>query len=180
MRVWTIHPRFLDSKRLNSQWREALGIQRILSVLEVDKDAKVGYKNHPQITKIYESFIKPIEQYDFKKANKFISNFLHRIHDESIIRNYNYDKSLIMFEYDENILPLEVSFQQFKYELALMIYKNPQYCYDAGLSRRNLGQIKFEELDKLPMHNSCFKITNTSNLLAHWEKPIEEVERMLK
>ncbi len=43
MRLWSIHPMYLDSKGLVALWREALLAQNVL--LEKTK----GYKNHPQL-----------------------------------------------------------------------------------------------------------------------------------
>ena len=43
MRLWSIHPKYLDSKGLIACWREGLLAQKVL--LGETK----GYKNHPQL-----------------------------------------------------------------------------------------------------------------------------------
>ena len=43
MRLWTLHPRYLDTKGLVAAWREALLAQQVLSGLTS------GYKHHPQL-----------------------------------------------------------------------------------------------------------------------------------
>lgn len=43
MRLWSIHPKYLDAKGLVALWREALLAQNVL--LGNTK----GYKNHPQL-----------------------------------------------------------------------------------------------------------------------------------
>ena len=43
MRLWSIHPKYLDSKGLVAVWREGLLARSVL-------DGKTkGYKNHPQL-----------------------------------------------------------------------------------------------------------------------------------
>ncbi len=43
MRLWTVHPSYLDSKGLVAVWREALLAQKVLS------GATRGYRHHPQL-----------------------------------------------------------------------------------------------------------------------------------
>ena len=43
MRLWSIHPQYLDTKGLVALWREALLAQNVLH------GNTKGYKNHPQL-----------------------------------------------------------------------------------------------------------------------------------
>jgi hypothetical protein len=43
MRLWTIHPRYLDAKGLVALWREALLAQKVI------QGKTRGYRNHPQL-----------------------------------------------------------------------------------------------------------------------------------
>jgi hypothetical protein len=43
MRLWTLHPRYLDAKGLTAAWREALLAQKVLS------GSTIGYTRHPQL-----------------------------------------------------------------------------------------------------------------------------------
>jgi hypothetical protein len=43
MRLWTLHPQYLDAKGLVAVWREALLAQHVLS------GATTGYRRHPQL-----------------------------------------------------------------------------------------------------------------------------------
>ena len=43
MRLWTLHPRYLDVKGLTAAWREALLAQKVLAGFTI------GYMNHPQL-----------------------------------------------------------------------------------------------------------------------------------
>jgi hypothetical protein len=45
MRLWTVHPRYLDAKGLVAAWREALLAQNVLA-----GDTR-GYRHHPQLAR---------------------------------------------------------------------------------------------------------------------------------
>lgn len=46
MRIWTIHPRYLDVKGLTALWRETLLAQKVLQGLTT------GYRSHPQLVRL--------------------------------------------------------------------------------------------------------------------------------
>ena len=75
MRLWSIHPSYLDSKGLVAVWREGL---LALSVL---KGNTVGYKNHPQLNR-------------FRSAKSPVSTlkwYLWQIYQEALARGYGFD-----------------------------------------------------------------------------------------
>jgi len=79
MRLWSIHPVYLDAKGLVALWREALLAKHVL------ENKTKGYRNHPQLNR-------------FKKTNSpvnAIRNYLNAIYQESVSRGYNFDKSKI-------------------------------------------------------------------------------------
>jgi hypothetical protein len=43
MRIWSIHPKYLDAKRLTAVWRETLLAKAVL------EGKTKSYKNHPQL-----------------------------------------------------------------------------------------------------------------------------------
>ena len=45
MRLWTLHPRYLDAKGLVAAWREALLAQKVLA------GKTKGYRHHPQLAR---------------------------------------------------------------------------------------------------------------------------------
>jgi len=49
MRLWTIHPRYLDARGLVALWREALLAQTVL------RGKTRGYRHHPQLTRFAET-----------------------------------------------------------------------------------------------------------------------------
>lgn len=71
MRLWSIHPSYLDSKGLVAVWREGLLAQKVL--LGQTK----GYKHHPQLDRFK------------KKGINFIRTYLYDIAKEMIERHYN-------------------------------------------------------------------------------------------
>jgi hypothetical protein len=45
MRLWTLHPRYLDAQGLVALWREALLAQKVL------RGETTGYRHHPQLVR---------------------------------------------------------------------------------------------------------------------------------
>jgi len=80
MRLWSIHPSYLDTKGLVALWREGLLAQKVL--LGKTK----GYKNHPQLTR-------------FKNTGNpcgAIAGYLKYVVDEATDRGYNFDRNKII------------------------------------------------------------------------------------
>ncbi len=74
MRLWTLHPQYLDSKGLVAAWREALLAQKVLQGLTR------GYRNHPQLNR-FKTVSQPVGA---------IANFLRGVHGESLVRGYEF------------------------------------------------------------------------------------------
>jgi len=79
MRLWTLHPRYLDAKGLVAAWREALLAQKVLT------GTTKGYRHHPQLARFQ-------EQGDPLAA---IATFLVGIADEAQRRGYHFDTAKI-------------------------------------------------------------------------------------
>jgi hypothetical protein len=77
MRLWSLHPQYLDSRGLVALWREALLAQAVLS------NKTIGYKNHPQLIR-FKSCKNPRSQ---------IANYLRVIHGEAVRRGFRFDKA---------------------------------------------------------------------------------------
>lgn len=75
MRLWSIHPKYLDSKGLVACWREGLLAQKVL-----EGNTK-GYKNHSQLIR-FKNCSQPIEA---------IGHYLMSIYEEAHNRGYNFD-----------------------------------------------------------------------------------------
>ena len=79
MRLWSIHPRYLDSRGLAALWREALLAQAVL------RGRTKGYRNHPQLTRFRAQPDPPAS----------IAAYLSAVHEESIARGYRFDAGRI-------------------------------------------------------------------------------------
>jgi hypothetical protein len=79
MRLWTLHPRYLDAKGLVAAWREALLAQKVLA------GGTRGYTRHPQLAR-FRSHKKPL---------LVIASYLEALAAEAKQREYNFDTSKI-------------------------------------------------------------------------------------
>lgn len=79
MRLWSLHPRYLDPQGLVALWREALLARAVLG------GRTRGYRNHPQL-----------ERFRCQSAPcSTISSYLQGIHAEAVARGYSFDRSKI-------------------------------------------------------------------------------------
>lgn len=79
MRLWSIHPKYLDSAGLVACWREALLAQKVLL------DATKGYKFHPQLIR-FRNTVDPM---------LMIGCYLDELWKEASRRGYHFDRSKI-------------------------------------------------------------------------------------
>lgn len=79
MRIWSLHPRYLDRQALIACWRETLLAQAVLA------GATKGYTRHPQLIRFR-------EQADPLAA---VGAYLHGMADEADRRGYRFDRSRI-------------------------------------------------------------------------------------
>ena len=76
MRLWTLHPRYLDSVGLVSVWRKALLARQVL------RGRTKGYRNHPQLVR-FRSHSSPLSA---------INAYLAAVHAEAEARGYGFDR----------------------------------------------------------------------------------------
>ena len=77
MRLWTLHPKYLDPQGLVALWREALLAQAVL------RGRTRGYTHHPQLDRFR----------GHPSPRSAINAFLAEVHRESIRRDYSFDAS---------------------------------------------------------------------------------------
>jgi len=77
MRLWSIHPKYLDSKGLVALWRESLLAKRVL------EGKTFGYKQHPQLERFRHN------------SMSLINSYLLYVNEEAKERGYNFDRSKI-------------------------------------------------------------------------------------
>ena len=78
MRLWTLHPQYLDAAGLVALWREALLARAVL------RGQTVGYRHHPQLDRFLAS----------DSPRSAINRYLAAVHSESQARGYRFDRSL--------------------------------------------------------------------------------------
>ena len=77
MRLWTLHPKYLDSRGLVAVWREALLAKCVL-------DGRTrGYRRHPQLVR-FRTHPEPLQAID---------GYLRGIYEEAERRGYVFDRS---------------------------------------------------------------------------------------
>ncbi|MEM3556236.1 MAG: pyrimidine dimer DNA glycosylase/endonuclease V [Candidatus Micrarchaeia archaeon] len=75
MRLWSLHPKYLDYRGLVALWREGLLAKKVL------EGKTRGYKHHPQLTNFKNQ----------KNSKKFISTYLLYVWREAERRGYHFD-----------------------------------------------------------------------------------------
>ncbi|NNL78323.1 MAG: DNA lyase [Desulfobacterales bacterium] len=105
MRLWSIHPGYLDVKGLVALWREGLLAQNVL------QGNTKGYKNHPQLTR-FKNTDNPVGA---------IASYLKCIVEEADNRGYKFDRSKIINEKFNR--KLSVTSGQLEYEFTHLIGK---------------------------------------------------------
>ncbi len=79
MRLWSIHPMYLDSQGLVALWRETLLARAVL------RGETRGYRHHPQLERFQEH----------ASPRLAINAYLAAIHDEATTRGYRFDRGKI-------------------------------------------------------------------------------------
>ena len=105
MRLWTLHPKYLDSKGLVALWREGLLARRVLS------GETRGYRNHPQLLR-FRAARAPLATMDA---------YLHVVASEASARGYRFDRTKL--GEDSPVPVLAVSRGQVEYERRHMLSK---------------------------------------------------------
>ncbi len=86
MRLWTLHPQYLDRQGLLAVWREGLLAKRVLEHWTADPEKPTGYRNHPQLDR-FKTTDNPVEA---------ITLYLAEILTESQHREYKFDSDKIV------------------------------------------------------------------------------------
>jgi hypothetical protein len=141
MRLWSLHPKYLDRIGLIALWREALLAKNVL------ENKTRGYKNHPQLNRFKKS----------KDPLRAINIYLSEVYNEAVNRKYNFDRTKFSAS-DENER-MEVTAGQINYEFSHLKKK---------LSKRDLD--KFNEIANvtIPEGNPFFNVVKGE--VEEWEK----------
>ncbi len=106
MRLWTIHPQYLDTKGLVALWREGLLAKAVL------EDQTTGYRHHPQLFR-FRAHANPVAA---------VCSYLACVLEESRARGFHFDGTklppqMIM------VKPIEESKGQLFYEWQHLLKK---------------------------------------------------------
>jgi hypothetical protein len=140
MRLWSLHPEYLDAKGLVALWREGLlGIAVI-------RGSSRGYRNHPQLKRFL----------DQKNPLAVLENYLWTVYQEAAVRGYSFNRGKL--GKIEKCAVLEVTNGQLMYELSHLKRK---------LSTRD--RARYQALKKLkePRPHPLFK--RVSGNVEQWE-----------
>lgn len=131
MRLWSLHPRYLDAKGLVALWREALLAQAVLAGLTR------GYQHHPQLARFRAS----------ATPRKHVATYLRHVHCESVHRDYCFDAQKIGRGAARE--PLVVTRGQLDYEWEHLVRKlearAPEWLDQLGAIKR-------------PQAHPCFRV----------------------
>jgi hypothetical protein len=145
MRLWSLHPEYLDSKGLVALWREGLLARVVL------KGKTKGYINHPQLIR-------------FRKQDHpilFLDTYLNHVYMEASRRGYNFNHEKIGIERTSKHIP--VTSGQISYELKHLQKKLKKRDND-----RYQEINKLSKQEDLPIPNPLFNVI--SGDIEIWEK----------
>lgn len=118
MRLWSVHPKYLDPQGLVAVWREGLLAQAVLL------GHTRGYRQHPQLLR-FRAMPTPIQA---------LGTYLQGIVNEATTRGYNFDLGKIYATNDE--IRMTVTRGQLEYEFAHLRAKlqkrSPQWLENIG------------------------------------------------
>lgn len=141
MRIWSLHPKYLDSKGIVALWRETLLAKNVL-----EGNTK-GYKNHPQLNR-------------FKNADRptdYINQYLIHVYNESVIRGFKFDRNKIDWNSTKSTLKLNKG--QLDFEWKHLLHK---------LKTRD--PLKYNDLLKLTTIEPHPIFTMIEGGIEDWEK----------
>jgi len=142
MRLWTLHPRYLDTRGLGAVWREALLARAVL------RGRTRGYTRHPQLER-------------FRQAPSplgAINAYLAAVYEEAQRRGYHFDRTKLGRRAAVPRLPATRG--QLDYEWAHLRRK---------LRRRSPGWLRLLGAIRRPVAHPLFRVSRGP--VASWERP---------
>lgn len=141
MRLWSIHPGYLDAKGLVACWREGLLARKVL------QGATNGYRNHPQLDR-FKGQDDPVGLMDA---------YLLAIHEEATKRGYKFEREKLGHPVSSH--ELTVTDGQLRYELSHLKDK-----------LKNRDKSKYDEIANvtLPEPHPLFRVI--SGEVEKWER----------
>jgi hypothetical protein len=140
MRLWTIHPMYLDAQGLVALWREGLLAQKVL------QGRTRGYRHHPQLAR-FKAQPDPVAS---------IARYLRAVQEEATRRGYRFTRSKIARRAGGR--PIEETRGQLAYEWGHLARK---------LKRRSPAHYRSVAAVKRPRPHPLFTLTRGG--VRDWE-----------
>jgi len=140
MRLWSLHPSYLDAKGLVALWREGLLARKVLL------GHTRGYRQHPQLMR-FKAHADPI---------RAIDAYLWFVHDESRKRGYHFDSAKLGSR--PRGIKLRVTEGQLRYEFEHLKRKLEQRDKDRYLQTTSI---------ETPLVNPLFRVI--PGAVEEWE-----------
>ena len=141
MRIWSLHPQYLDPQGLVALWREALLAQKVLC------GETRGYRSHPQLTR-FRAQSQPVAA---------IGAYLHAVRAEAVRRGYSFDETKIIHRAVHS--KIHVTVGQIEYEWKHLLAK---------LSTRNSALHEKFRTVSFPIVHPLFRVIPGS--IETWER----------
>jgi len=141
MRLWSLHPSYLDSKGLVALWREALLARKVL------QGKTRGYRHHPQLMRFQAQ----------RNPERMIEAYLWAVYEEAVRRGYQFDLGKLSKK--RRTSKIEVTSGQLQYELKHLKHK---------LKQRDLKQYRKIAPVKTALAHPLFQIVPGG--VAEWER----------
>jgi hypothetical protein len=143
MRIWSLHPKYLDTRGLVALWREGLLAQAVLM------GKTKGYVHHPQLIRFLRQ-PSPVGS---------IAEYLRVVHQEAVTRGYRFDAAKI--SRSRSACRLDVTRGQLGFEWHHLMEK---------LALRDPERRARLEMVKHPDQHPLFRLLRGS--IAEWEKGV--------
>lgn len=143
MRLWTLHPRYLDPQGLVALWREALLARTVL------RGETSGYRHHPQLERFHKQ----------SAPRSAINAYLAAIHAEAESRGYAFDYRKIGPV--RTRVRIAATTGQLEYEWRHLLCK-----------LRKRSPVHFRRWRKLDLPQAHPSFTIIKGPIAAWERPL--------
>ena len=151
MRLWSLHPSYLDAQGLVALWREGLLARKVLM------GRTKGYRYHPQLDR-FKEHVDPVAAIGF---------YLGEVYEEAVKRGYDFDRSKITAHIRKVDL-IKLPKGQLLFEAQHLSEK---------LKKRDFQRHKRMLLDKKVRQHPLFKLIDGD--IARWEK-IKETQYVIE
>ncbi len=142
MRLWSLHPKYLDTKGLLALWREGLLAQKVLA------GKTKGYRNHPQLQR-FKTHPSP---------QKAVGCYLLEVWEEAHRRSYSFERKKVK-NASRKAGPIKVTRGQLRYEWEHLRKK---------LRQRDRAKFKTMKVNQKLLPHPSFRVV--SGKVENWEK----------